>query len=167
MRRNVMNRKNIVARRTGADRDHRSARASVRFAFTAVAAAVAIVAGVLPAGAVPEQFRRVAEGDATNIVTDGFVKTSGGVSLSYWCESNATGNMQAQITNAAQTVAYRTFTMRCIGEWVELGPLNTPNNTLLRARVHNYSGVRFDGGVYAEGTGYCWDIATSRRESCL
>ncbi len=151
-----MNRKNIVARRTGADRDHRSARASVRFAFTAVAAAVAIVAGVLPAGAVP-----------TNIVTDGFVKTSGGVSLSYWCESNATGNMQAQITNAAQTVAYRTFTMRCIGEWVELGPLNTPNNTLLRARVHNYSGVRFDGGVYAEGTGYCWDIATSRRESCL
>jgi hypothetical protein len=162
-----MNGKNIVVRRTGADRHLPSIRTSIRFAFTAVAAAIVLVAGVLPAGAVPEQFRRVAEGDATNIVTDGFVKTTGGVSLSYWCEETATGNMQAQITNAAQTVAYRTFTMRCIGEWVELGPLNTPSNTVLRARVHNYSGIRFDGGVYAEGAGYCWDIATSRRESCL
>lgn len=139
---------------------------TVRLALTAAAAAVTLIAASTPAVAA-EEFRRIAEGKSNNIATRGFFKTTGGVRLSYWCAEWATGNLQAQITNPQQTHAYRTFTMRCTGSWVELGSLNVPSNTRMVARVHNYSGGQYLMGVYAEGIGRCYDVPTGWTEPCL
>ena len=88
-----------------------------------------------------------------NLATPTFVMTSGGVALRYRCYG-ASGNTQVQITNASQTYAYRTFTAICNNSYHETGYLNVPANTLLLARIHNYSGQRFTGAIEAWGTGY-------------
>jgi hypothetical protein len=92
-----------------------------------------------------------------NLATPTFVMTAGGVALSYRC-SEVSGNTQVQITNASQTYAYRTFTAICNGSYQHTGYLNTPANTLLRARIHNYSGQGFIGDIDAWGTGYCYRL---------
>lgn len=146
-----------------------------RSVIAAAAAAITLVAGGTFASATPdvgalETFRRYAQSNTptNNIATDGFVKTTGGVYLSYDCVAEGVkGNIQVQITNAAQTVAYRTFDANCIDRSVALGSLNVPSNTVMRARIHAYDGAPFRGGVFASGTGYCFDIASSRQEACL
>lgn len=93
-----------------------------------------------------------------NLATPTFVMTAGGAALSYRC-SRVSGNTQVQITNASQTYAYRTFTAICdYPSYHQTGYLNVPANTLLRARIHNYSGQGFIGDIDAWGTGYCYRL---------
>lgn len=130
------------------------------FALTTLTAVGALLAvGASPAAAAePADITALAiSGEATNnVATDGFAKSSGGVSLKYSCD-RASGNIsdtQVQLVSLNQTVAYRTFPATCDGRSHSLGSLNVGSHTAMRARLHVYSGGRINGWVEASCYGY-------------
>ena len=91
-----------------------------------------------------------------NLVTRAFVKTTGGVSLTYWCarESGDIGNTRVQIVSDNQLTAYRDFAADCDGLYHYIGSANVVSNTSLRARIHVYGSGTINGYVSADFTGY-------------
>jgi hypothetical protein len=90
-----------------------------------------------------------------NVATVPFVKTMYGVTLIYTCEraSGDISNTRVQLVNEAQTVAYRDFAAVCDGEIHNLGSLNAPSNTVMRARIHTYTAGTVDVDLAAVYTG--------------
>ncbi len=84
-------------------------------------------------------------GPSINLRSDVFAKSTGGVAISYWCNSTG-GNTQVQIVSSNELTAHRTWTANCNGATHDLGPANAPSNTAIRVRIHNYSGQPFTGG---------------------
>jgi hypothetical protein len=134
-------------------------RITMRKALALLAAAAGgLLAAPLVAAAAPplpvEEAHRFGF-DTNNFATEPFVKTTGGVTIIYWCErtSGDISNTRVQLVNDAQTVAYRDFPAVCDGNDHNLGSLNAPSNTVMRARVHVYTGGRVNGEISALFTG--------------
>ncbi|MEO6082261.1 MAG: hypothetical protein ABIQ18_04060 [Umezawaea sp.] len=117
-----------------------------------------LVAAAAPAEVEPQHwFWNLSNGTSTtNLVTERFATPVGATELRYWC-SPVSGNTRVQLVSPNQLTAYRDFPAICDNQTHDLGSLAVGSNTAMRARIHNYSGQRFNGFVQG-GCPTCYPV---------